>query len=411
MTQKILLATTVKWPSAAYLAGAFAAFGCSVEAVFPRGHALGVSRHVGRAHTYYPLHPRSSFAAAIAAARPDLIVPCDDRAVSHLLSIEACAPRIAALLVRSMGRLESYPAMMARSRAIAVAQEEGISAPLTVAVADEDELWRALECVGLPAVLKTDGSWGGGGVAVVRTREEASRAFRRLAGPPSRLRSLARAVLRKDAHFLRETFVPKAAPVHVQGFIEGKPATSAFACRDGEVLAAIHMDVVESREANGPASLIERTDCPRMDEAARRIARRFALSGLHGLDFVRDEAGVPHLIEINPRATQICHLALGAGRDLPSALLGQKPRPIATDKPLIALFPQAWSTGRLSPGASAAYLDVPWDDPAVVSAAVGSGFALVKERPEQVVPGAAEGLQFLTDGLEESGARPRRLPL
>ena len=96
-----------------------------------------------------------------------------------------------------------------------------------------------------------------------------------------------------------------------------------------------------------------------MDEAARRIARRFALSGLHGLDFVRDAGGIPHLIEINPRATQICHLALGAGHDLPSALLGQKPRPIATKKPLIALFPQAWSTGRLSPDASAAYLDVP----------------------------------------------------
>ena len=58
MTQKILLATTVKWPSAAYLAGAFASFGCSVEAVFPRGHALGVSRYLGRAHTYYPLRPR-----------------------------------------------------------------------------------------------------------------------------------------------------------------------------------------------------------------------------------------------------------------------------------------------------------------------------------------------------------------
>ena len=152
--------------------------------------------------------------------------------------------------------------MMARSRAIAVAHEEGISAPLTVAVADEGELWRALESVGLPAVLKTDGSWGGGGVAVVRTREEAGRAFRRLAGPPSRLRSLARAVLRKDAHFLHEALVPKAAPVQVQGYIEGKPATSAFACRDGEVLAAIHMDVAESLGATGPASLIERTACP-----------------------------------------------------------------------------------------------------------------------------------------------------
>ena len=79
----------------------------------------------------------------------------------------------------------------------------------------------------------------------------------------------------------------------MQRFIRGKPATSAFACRDGEMLAAIHMDVVESRGTTGPASLIRRTDCARMDEAARRIARRLGLSGLHGLDFVRDEGGVP----------------------------------------------------------------------------------------------------------------------
>ena len=359
MTERILLATTVKWPSAAYLAGAFAALGCSVEAVFPRGHALGVSRHVGRAHTYYPLRPHSSFAAAIAAAKPDLIVPCDDRAVSHLLSIEAQAP--------------------------------------------------ALKSVGLPAVLKADGSWGGDGVAVVRTHEEASRAFRKLAGPPSRLRSLSRAVLRKDAHFLQEALVPKTAPVQVQRFIRGKPATSAFACRDGEVLAAIHMDVVQSRGATGPAMLIERTDCNKMDEAARRIARRFGLSGLHGLDFVRDDDGVPHLIEINPRATQICHLALGAGHDLPSALLSRPPRLTATDSPLIALFPQAWSTGRLSPDALAAYHDVPWDDPEVVSAAIGSGFTLLMRQPRQKKPAA--GLQFLTDGLKERGARRRRLQL
>jgi hypothetical protein len=91
--------------------------------------------------------------------------------------------------------------------------------------------------------------------------------------------------------------------------------------------------------------------------------------------------------------------------------LGLPPRPIATDKPLIALFPQAWSSGRLAPDAPTAYLDVPWDDPAVVSAAIGSGFSLLKAQPRQKAPAAAEALQFLTDGLEENGARARRLQL
>ena len=65
----------------------------------------------------------------------------------------------------------------------------------------------------------------------------------------------------------------------------------------------------------------------------------------------------------------------------------------------------------MSPDALTAYLDIPWDDPAVVSAVIGSGFAPLKAQPERKQPAAAEALQFLTDGLEENGAHPGRLRL
>ncbi len=127
-----------------------------------------------------------------------------------------------------------------------------------------------------------------------------------------------------------------------QRFISGKPATSAIACRDGQVLAAIHMDVVQMHGETGHASVIRRVDCAEMDRAARLIAARFKLSGLHGLDYMRDGEGV-HLLEINPRATQICHLTLGEGRDLPAALLdAQGTRGPVSPSDLIALFPQEW---------------------------------------------------------------------
>ncbi|MBU6299784.1 MAG: ATP-grasp domain-containing protein [Alphaproteobacteria bacterium] len=368
MTQRILLATTVKWPSAAYLAGAFASLGCRVEALFPRGHVLAASRHVSRAHGYHPLRSSASFAAAVAAAKPDIVVPCDDRAVTLLLSLRPSTPDFSALLERSLGRIESYPVMMARSGAIAAARAEGVAAPLTVPVSDEHGLLAALESVGLPAVLKTDGSWGGGSVAVVHSREQARKAFRKLSRMPSRLHSVARAVRRRDAHFLQAAYRPHAAAVHLQQFVKGRPATSAFACRDGEVLAAVHVDVAAWQGATGPAALLKRTNCPRMNDAARRIARRFGLNGLQGLDFVRDEAGTPQLIEINPRATQICHLAFGAGCDLPAALLGLPPRATVTDKQLIALFPQEWLRNPSELPPAGAYRDVPWDDPGVVAA-------------------------------------------
>ena len=367
--QKILLATTVTWPSAARLAGAFATFGCRVEAVFPRAHVLGVSRYVSRAHSYRPLASQASLAAALEAAEPDIVIPCDHRALACLLSLHDAGCDPYATIARSLGCVASYPSMMTRSRSIAIACEEGVLAPLTIPVADEAGLAQGLEVIGLPAVLKSDGSWGGDGVVIVHTREEAKVAFRKLKGPPSRLRSLVRIYTRDDLHFLHDALTPKTATVHLQRFVQGKPATSAFACRDGEVLAALHMDVVASQGATGPASLLKRVDCRQMDDAVSLIARRFRLSGLHGLDFVRDQDGAAHLIELNPRATQICHFALGAGRDRPAGLLGLPPRPVATDKTLIALFPQAWQRGGTR---SAAYEDVPWDDPEVVRASIGT---------------------------------------
>jgi hypothetical protein len=386
MKQNVLLATTVNWPSAARLAGAFAVLGARVEAVAPRGHVLGVSRYPDRVHRYRPLRPLASFAAAIEAAEPDFVIPCDDRALGLLLAL----PGHELLLRHSIGPLESYEVLMSRSPSIAAAREEGIAAPLTLAVSDSAALTDALVRVGLPCVMKSDASWGGGGVTIVHSKEEAEQAFVELKGPPARLRSLARAVLRKDLHFVAEAIAPHASRVNVQAFIPGKPATSVFAARDGAVLASLHMDVIDWDGATGPAKRMRRVQCPRMEEAARKIAARFGLSGLQGLDFVRDASGVPHLIEINPRATQICHLALGP--DLPAALLGAPPRPAATTRSQVALFPQLLVGER---GRHAVYEDIPWDDPAVLRAFAGD-HALQK----------AEGLEAIAEFVRPASAPP-----
>jgi hypothetical protein len=354
MTAKVLLATTVCWPSAARLADSLASLEARVEAVSPCGHALALSRHLTHAYRYRALAPLASFAAAIAGSTPDLIVPCDDRAVRTLLALGRPKP----LLEHSLGKLESHPRLMARAEAMQAAREEGLATAETVRV--DGALDAALEQLGLPIVLKSEASWGGGGVIVARTSQEARRAFRKLSRAPSRLRSLARAMLRADAHFLHEVLVPKAPSVIAQRFIAGAPATSAFVCREGEVLAALHMDVVAWQGATGPAAVLRRCQSPQMDEACRRLARRFGLSGFIGLDFMREETGTAHLIEVNPRATQICHLALDA--DLAAAFLGRPARPAVTERPLIALFPQAQGLDPKGVLASA-FWDLPWSEP------------------------------------------------
>ncbi len=362
MRTKILLVTTVQWPSAARLAGAFANLGAEVAAVFPRGHMLASSRYLSAGYTYKALDGARSVAAAIIAAEPDHIIPCDDRALLLLLSLKP----FAALLQPSLGPLEGYATLVARAPSIAAARQEGIVAPLTLAVPDRTALPQLLSEVGLPCVMKSDASWGGEGVRFVASLAEAERAFSALNTPPPRWRSVARAILRKDSHFLHAARHPHPAQVNVQALVEGKPATTVFAARNGKVLGALHMDVESWKGGTGPASLMSRLRCSAMDEAAKKIAARFSLSGLHGLDFMRDRDGVPHLIEINPRATQICHLPLEA--DLPACLMGVPERLPVTSARQIALFPQLLTAGTLPP---AVFRDVPWDDPGVLNATAG----------------------------------------
>jgi hypothetical protein len=382
MAPKVLLVTTVNWPSTARLAGAFAGAGMAVDAACPNGHVMCGSRFVAERYRYTAWEPLTSLARAIEKSRPDLLVPCDDRAVSQLLRLGGQFDVVA----RSLGAPENYSTLLARGPFIAAARMLGLQAPETIVVPGEQFLDIALARVGLPCVMKADGSWGGDGVVIVHDRSEAYEHFCRLSEPPSRLRSLARAMKRRDAHFLREMMRPRPMAVCVQRFVPGTPATSAFACWNGQVLAAIHLDVLETSRPGGPASVLRLADCPAMEAAAVRIAARFGLSGLHGLDFMRDASGAAHLIESNPRATQAAALALGAGRDLAAALAGclspapRAARPAVTANPVIALFPQEWQRNPSSPWLQSAYLDVPWDDPAVLRACLAPGAASPERR-------------------------------
>jgi hypothetical protein len=372
MGPRVLLTTTVRWPSTARLAGAFAGVGAHVEALLPDRHVAGKSRFIARLHGYSPLRAATSLRRAIARAAPDFVVPCDDRALMQFLAVGEPA-----LLARSLGQAANYPGLMARRDFIAAAQALDLTAPDTIRLADDADLEAALREIGFPAVLKIDGSWGGDGTAIVHDLEQARAVWRRMAAVPSRLRSVTRAILRRDAHFLREAARPFARRLNLQRFVAGRPATSAFACWNGRVLASIHMDVLETLHPRGPATVMHRVDCEQMERAAVLLAGRFGLSGLHGLDFIRDPSGQVHLIEMNPRATQTCAFAFGRGRDLAAALCGcftpAPPRPLLTENPLIALFPQEWRRDPRSPWLPGAFADIPWDDPAVLRAFLEPG--------------------------------------
>jgi ATP-grasp domain len=382
----VLIATTTRWIPTARLAVALENAGCVVDAVCPSNHPLAGTDAIRKTYKYKGLDPLTSFEDAISAAKPDLIVPGDDRASQHLHLLydrerrkgNADKPSCA-LIQRSLGAAENFPVLYARTKFIQLAQEQGVRVPRTEIIRDYDDLKKWLAQTDLPVVLKADGSSGGDGVRVARTFEEAKRALRSLQAPPLLARAVKRALVDQDRTLVWPSLLRRRSVVNAQAFVAGREATTSVACWKGEVLASLHFEVINKTVSSGPATVLRLIDNAEMSSAAEKMARRLNLCGLHGFDFMLEtQTENAYLIEINPRLTQVAHLTLGPGRDIPAALFsaisGQpvSPSPKVTEENTIALFPQEWIRDPASPFLQSAYHDVPWDKPELIRACVRS---------------------------------------
>jgi hypothetical protein len=398
---KILLAAATDWPFPARLAGAFASLGARVEAICLKRSPLRQSGVAMRRHDFSPLKPLASLMAAIAAAAPDLVVPCDDLMAELLWRLARVRPDLAPLLARACGDADLFPALSSRNDFLLRAAQAGAPAADTIALEDAAGLDRAIAAFGFPLVLKADGSWGGDGVVIVENRTDAQAALAKFART-ARLRLIARALRRREPHLLVRARFPRAPQPGAQRFIPGRPATSSIACWRGKLLAANHFDVAVAN-GTGPATVLGVRHDPVMEDTARRVAASFGLSGLHGLDYMRAEDGGLRLLEINPRATPSAHLALGPDHDLIAALLRaaghpMPDRPAITLQDRIALFPQEWRRDPESPHLATGYHDLPQADPAL-AAALGWRSTGLTSFP-QTFPGLAE--------LQDAPAAPGR---
>jgi hypothetical protein len=233
----------------------------------------------------------------------------------------------------------------------------------------------SLKSLGLPLVLKADESWGGRGVAIAASREDAFRAYFKLSAPPSVLRTAKRFAVNGDATPIRACLRRRRPSVSAQRFVPGQPANAAVACWQGKVLAAVFVEVICSNGATGPATVVRVISHPGMFLAVERMVARLGLSGLCGFDFVLSaEDGTAQLVELNPRATPTCHLIAADGKnvltELCGALLGAHvtSREVPCGEP-IALFPQEMIRDPNSQYLKAAVHDIPWRSPELVQLA------------------------------------------
>lgn len=379
MPPNILLTDTNRWPSPARLAIRLAEAGCSVSAICPRrGHPLLKTSVVRKTFPYSGLRPLDSLINAIEKTNPQIIIPCDDRGVEHLheLFIRAqsqgpTGTKLASLLEYSLGPSESFQVVSARYDLLKIAREERLRIPEMSRINGKQDLevWQANHP--FPWVLKADGSFGGRGVRIAHTLEQAERFFSQISRPFGAMRVFKRLIVNRDPFWLRPWWNNQRPAVIAQAHIQGRPANCAVVCWKGEVLAGIGVEVVSSEGATGPATVVRIVENPDMMLSARRIAGRLGLSGFFGLDFmIENGSGKTYLIEMNPRSTLLCHLPLGPGRDMIAPLFAKlSGRPLretmsVTQNDLIAYFPQAWQFK--SEFLPSSFQDVPQGEPELV---------------------------------------------
>jgi hypothetical protein len=278
------------------------------------------------------------------------------------------------LIEHSLGAPESFAVVSSRNAFMEVAHQEGIRVPKTGVVKNNDDLRKQAGRLGFPLVLKANGTSGGDGVRIIQTPEEGQRALRTLQAPPRFARAAKRALVDRDTTLLWPSLFRHRPEVNAQSFVTGREATSTIFCWKGSILASLHFEVLNKMHAAGHATVLRLLEHAEMSAAAEKIVRRLNLSGLYGLDFILEaHTENAYLIELNPRTTQVGHLALGAGQDLPAAIYatlsgdGVRATPKVTEKDTIALFPQEWMRDPASEFLQSGYHDVPWEEPALVS--------------------------------------------
>lgn len=381
---RVLILDSNRWPVTARLAIALYQRNCRVAILCPSPrHPVETVSSIEKVFLYSGFDPVQSIRSAIESFRPDLVVPACDRSVRHLHRLHAkmraegaSGDSVANLIEYSLGSPESFAVVASRYELLKLAMNEGIPVPATMAIDASDDLEAWKKSQPLPWVLKADGTWGGRGVRVVSTPTDADCEIAALVERPGSLELCKRVLLNRSRDWILHDWFGSTSEGIAQAMIDGRPANCAVVCWQGKILAGIAVEVIGAQSKMGPSTIVRIVEGREMLQAAERIASRLKLSGFFGLDFmIENQTGAVYLIEMNPRCTPPCSLALGQNRDLAAAITAQLcGEPVAWAKPVtvndrIAWFPQNSASSEVTHDDSllhSAWLDVPAGEPALV---------------------------------------------
>jgi len=188
-----------------------------------------------------------------------------------------------------------------KERTLQVAKQLGVAIPQSVTVGVVSEVGAAVREVGLPAVVKPAESWVQGEQCrvtcqLVTTLDEARQAV--------------------------ETLTCFGGRVLFQQFLSGRREALNFFYANGQMYARFAQWAKRTNPPLGGISVLRQSIALPLDigEQAERLVREIELEGYSEVEFRRDSAGHPYLMEINPRLSASVELAVRAGVDFPYLL-------------------------------------------------------------------------------------------
>ena len=192
-----------------------------------------------------------------------------------------------------------------KERTLEVAKRLGLGVPRAVSVRMVSEVPAALSEIGLPAVVKPVESWSWS-----KQQGRGEWFAPKLVSTPD------------EARYAVEELTGFGGTTLVQQYLPGRREAINFLYANGQMHARFAQWAKRTYPPLGGVSVLRQSIAVPEDigEQAERLVREIDLEGYSEVEFRRDSAGIPYLMEINPRLSASVEVAVRAGIDFPSLL-------------------------------------------------------------------------------------------
>ena len=181
---------------------------------------------------------------------------------------------------------------------LAPVEAAGVPVPATWKIYDDESLLNAAAEVGYPAIVKVRVGNGARGVEIVHTTEGLRRVVKRLV----------------------HTFdLPQGRWPIVQRYLCGQKFKLDGVFSHGEPIGMCAFEILRCKgfDRFGTSTYRRSVDHPAIVESSTTALKALNWHGMFNTDWICDEAGVPHLIDVNGRPSGAIAVSCGAGVDLP----------------------------------------------------------------------------------------------